>query len=289
MKRLFFALLLLMTAFVLTTSMVEAKPKSGKQHAAEVAKPADAEEQPAEEAPPPPDTSWKGKVGGIVVSLGAEGLATSMGMQPATFGICAFLLLLVLIVIAIYVVVSVSHRRRDRRNAVYAGDYSNSISSNRPARAEPKMTPSAKASHRQGQSAGRASATKSKSRVEVPDGFDLTKFLRSANALFLRLQNAWDNADLADIREFADDEIHDELKLQLRERGERTNKTGVDSLDSKLLKIDDSGKQIHAVVKFSGMVREEGHPAKPFMEVWSVSKPKTGSDGWTVTAIQQFT
>ena len=285
MKKLLLALLLLLTASYLTMAVVEAKPKQGaKQHTTETVKPADAEE-PAEEAPPPPDTSWKGVVGGVVVAMGADGLAAKLDMQPATFGVCAALLALALLVIVILLLGAGSRRRRKRRNATYAGDYSNSVSSNRPARAEPKMESRVK--HNQEKQHG-AAATKARSRVEVPADFDLAKFLRSANSLFLRLQNAWDQGDINDIREFTNDEIHEELTLQLRSRRDALNKTGIDSLDSKLLKLDTGGPDYAAVVKFSGMIREEGNPSKSFMEVWGMTKPKKGTATWTVTAIQQF-
>jgi predicted lipid-binding transport protein (Tim44 family) len=285
MRQVFLALLLVVTAFFLADTAAVAKPKP-KPHADQV-QPAQQEEQPAEEAPPPPDTSWKGVVGGWVVAVGADGLAAKMDMQPATFGILAALILLGILVILILSLMSSSRRRRSKRRAVYAGDYSNSMSSDRPARAEPKKA-TGRSVHEESKKSAASAAAKSKSRVDVPDDFDLTKFLRAANALFLRLQSAWDNADLGAVREFANDEIHEELRLQLRERGETLNKTTVVSFDSKLLKLDHAGKIYTAVVKFSGSIREENHPPKPFMEVWSVTKPKTGSDGWIVTAIQQF-
>jgi predicted lipid-binding transport protein (Tim44 family) len=285
MKKILLVLLLLMTAWSLTMTFAEAKPKQGaKQHASETVKSADAEE-PADEAPPPPDTSWKGVLGGVVVSMGAGGLAAKLGMQPATFGVCAALLAPALLVIVILMLGAGSRRRRKRRNATYAGDYSNSVSSNRPARAEPKM--GSRVKHNQEKQHG-AAATKARSRVDVPAEFDLAKFLRSANSLFLRLQNAWDQGDINDIREFANDEIRDELALQLRTRRETQNKTGIDSLDSKLLKLDSGGEDYVAVVKFNGMIREEGNPSKAFMEVWSMTKPRKGTATWTVTAIQQF-
>jgi predicted lipid-binding transport protein (Tim44 family) len=286
MKRLFLALLLMLTALFLADAAALAKPKP-KPHAAEV-QPAQQEEQPAEEAPPPPDTSWKGVVGGWVVAAGADGLAARMGMQPATFGVIAGLLLLAIVVWLIFLLMSSSRRRQRKRRAVYAGDYSNSVSSDRPARAEPKADTARKSEHAQSKERAASAAAKAKSRVDVPEDFDLTKFLRAANALFLRLQTAWDNADLGAIHEFANDEIHEELRLQLRERGEALNKTTVVAFDSKLMKLDAAGKNYTAVVKFSGTIREETQPPKPFMEVWSMTKPKTGSAGWTVTAIQQF-
>jgi predicted lipid-binding transport protein (Tim44 family) len=285
MKRLFVLLLLTLTALFLAESTALAKPKS-KPHAEQV-QPAQQEEPPVEEAPPPPDTSWKGVVGGWVVAAGADGLAAKMGMQPATFGMLAALVLLAIVVFLILALMSASRRKRTRQRAVYAGDYSNSMSSDRPARAEPRKKVG-RTTHEESKKNAASAAAKSKSRVEVPDDFDLTKFLRAANALFLRLQTAWDNADLHAIREFANEEIHEELRLQLRERGETLNKTTVLSFDSKLMKLDHAGKEYHAVVKFSGSIREENNPPKPFMEVWSVAKPKAGSDGWTVTAIQQF-
>jgi predicted lipid-binding transport protein (Tim44 family) len=285
MKRLFLALLLMCAALFLANAAALAKPKP-KPHAAEV-QPAQQEEQPAEEAPPPPDTSWKGLLGTWVVAAGAGGLAAQMGMQPATFGVIAGLLILALLVCLIFFFMSLSRRKQRKRRAIYAGDYSNSLSSDRPARAEPKIE-AGRSSHAQSKERAASAVAKAKSSVVVPEDFDLTKFLRTANALFLRLQTAWDNADLGTIREFANEEIHDELRLQLRERGEKLNKTTVVSFDSKLMKLDAASKDYIAVVKFSGTIREETHPPKPFMEVWSVTKPKTGSAGWTVTAIQQF-
>ena len=285
MKKLFLALLLITTALFFAENAAVAKPKP-KPHAAEV-QPAQPEEQPAEEAPPPPDTSWKGVVGGWVAAAGADGLAAKMGMQPATFGVLAALILLIFVIVLLMMLMSSSGRRRSRRRAVYAGDYSNSVSSDRPARAEPKKA-YGRSSHEESKKSAASAAVRAKSRVEVPDDFDLTKFLRAANALFLRLQTAWDNADLDAIREFADQEIHEELRLQLRERGDALNKTSVASFDSKLLKLDAAGKNYAAVVKFSGMIREEEKPPQRFMEVWSMTKPKAGSAGWTVTAIQQF-
>jgi len=284
MKKIVLALLLLMTAMSLTMTVADAKPKQGaKQQATETVKPAEAEE--LAEAPPPPDTSWKGVVGGVVVAMGADGLAAKLGMQPATFGVCAVLLALALLVLVIFLLGAGSRRRRKRRNAKYAGDYSNSISSDRPARAEPKMESRVK--HSKEKQHG-AAATKARSRVEVPADFDLAKFLRTANSLFLRLQNAWDQGDIHDIHEFTNDEIREELMLQLRARRDAHNKTGIDSLDSKLLKLDTGGTDYMAVVKFSGMIREEGNPSKSFMEVWSMTKPKKDPATWMVTAIQQF-
>ncbi|MCP6640128.1 TIM44-like domain-containing protein, partial [Klebsiella pneumoniae] len=38
--------------------------------------------------------------------------------------------------------------------------------------------------------------------LQVPAGFDTEAFLRSAKVYFVRLQAAWDQGNLADIREF---------------------------------------------------------------------------------------
>ena len=284
MKKLFLLLLVMTSLFLVDTAAV-AKPKP-KPHADQV-QPAQQEEPPVEEAPSPPDTSWKGVVGGWVVGAGADGLAAKMGIQPATFGVLFALIVLAILVFLILSLMSSSRRKRSKRRAVYAGDYSNSVSSNRPARAEPKQA-SGRSGHQQSKQSAASAAARSKSRVEVPADFDLAKFLRAANALFLRLQTAWDNADLGAIKEFANEEIREELRLQLRERGETLNKTSVASLDSKLLKLDHAGKTYTAVVKFSGSIGEESNPPKPFMVVWSLTKPKAGADGWTVTAIQHF-
>jgi predicted lipid-binding transport protein (Tim44 family) len=123
----------------------------------------------------------------------------------------------------------------------------------------------------------------------VPADFDTAGFLRHSKTYFIRLQAAWDKADVNDIREFATPEMFAEMKLQLQERGAAANHTDVVSLDAELMGMETVGDDYLASVKFSGMIREaENAPAEPFAEVWNLSKPQSGQGGWLLAGIQQL-
>src|SRR6185369_5539423 len=51
----------------------------------------------------------------------------------------------------------------------------------------------------------------------VPADFDTADFLRNAKVYFIRLQAAWDERNLADIREFTTPKIYAEIKTQIDE------------------------------------------------------------------------
>jgi predicted lipid-binding transport protein (Tim44 family) len=123
----------------------------------------------------------------------------------------------------------------------------------------------------------------------VPADFDTAGFLRNGKIYFIRLQAAWDKADVNDLREFTTPEMFAELKMQLQERGASSNHTDVVSLDAELLGVETVGSDYLASLKFSGMIREsENAPAEPFTEVWNLSKPVTGQGGWALAGIQQM-
>lgn len=132
-------------------------------------------------------------------------------------------------------------------------------------------------------SAGASTAT-----WTIPADFDVEGFLRSAKVYFVRLQAAWDAADLADIREFTTPEMFAEIKMDLSERGDAKNVTDVVKVDAQLLGIEEQGSVALASVRFTGTMREaEGAPAEPFDEVWNLVKPLKGKDGWLLGGIQQ--
>ena len=123
----------------------------------------------------------------------------------------------------------------------------------------------------------------------MPADFDTPAFLRHSKTYFIRLQAAWDKADVNDIREFTTPEMFAELRMQIQERGASANHTDVVTLDAQLLGIENSGNEHLASVKFSGMIRESlDAQAEPFAEVWNLTKPVAGQGGWTLAGIQQL-
>jgi predicted lipid-binding transport protein (Tim44 family) len=123
----------------------------------------------------------------------------------------------------------------------------------------------------------------------VPAGFDTPAFIRNAKVNFIRLQEAWDAKNLADIREFTTPEVFAEIKMQIDETKGANNHTDVVALDAELLGIEESPTDYLASVKFSGTIREnEQGSGEPLEEVWNLTKPKSGRSGWLLAGIQQI-
>ena len=133
-----------------------------------------------------------------------------------------------------------------------------------------------------------ASSASEASPADVPDGFDVDGFVRIAKRNFIRLQTSNDEKNTADIREFVSPEVFAEIKLQLDERSSAIQKTDVVTLNANLIELVTEGGQHIASVRFEGMIREEENgPALAFEEIWNLSKPVDGNQGWMVSGIQQ--
>ena len=122
-----------------------------------------------------------------------------------------------------------------------------------------------------------------------PAWFEDEPFLREAKVHFIRLQAAYDSADLNDIREYVTPEMFAEISMQIQERGGVAQKTEVMTVNADMLDVVTEGDKVTASVKFSGLIREEANgPAEPFNEIWHIQKSLNGTDGkWYISGIQQ--
>lgn len=122
-----------------------------------------------------------------------------------------------------------------------------------------------------------------------PDWFDEAAFVRDAKTHFIRLQAAYDTADLNDIREYTTPEVFAEISMQIQERGNATQKTDVTLLNADMLDIVTASDYITVSVRFHGLIREEANaPAEPFNEIWHIQKPANDrSAPWHIAGIQQ--
>jgi predicted lipid-binding transport protein (Tim44 family) len=218
-----------------------------------------------------PKRNWMGPIAGLAAGLGIAALLSHFGLGE---GMANLLMIALLAMAAIFV-----FKWLFRRNA----------SATRPAEplqyagaGRPAMVPPAP------QAAAPFGAAAPASAVRIPDGFDSEAFLRIAKLNFVRLQAANDARNLDDIREFVSPELFAEIKMQIDERGNAPQQTDVVTLNAELLEVStESGRHI-ASVHFSGMIRElVGAPAAPFDEIWNLSKPSTGNQGWIIAGIQQ--
>jgi predicted lipid-binding transport protein (Tim44 family) len=255
-------------------------PAPIQQQAAKPAAPAAA---PATAPPPKPASPWKGILGGALLGLGLGALMSHLGLGGAMGGMLGSILMIALLAIAVMFIVRMFRRNSDGGGQpAYAHAYSGAATPEIGSRLEPSVQPAAL------QSVPLASGTII-APFGVPADFDVPAFLRNAKTYFIRLQAAWDKADINDIREFTTPEMFAELSLQVQERGASPNHTDVVSIEAEMLGVETMGNDYLASVKFSGMIKEAEHaPAEPFTEVWNLSKSTSGQGGWVLAGIQQL-
>jgi len=123
-------------------------------------------------------------------------------------------------------------------------------------------------------------------RSATPKQFNQEAFLEGAKSCFARLQQAWDDGDLSDIRQFTTDHVFGEIQDQYQAR-EKHGKTEIVSLDAELLSSTDLGSKQEAIVLFKAELAEDGN-SHPVEEVWHFIKPANSQQTtWFLDGIQQ--
>ncbi|MEC5159164.1 MULTISPECIES: Tim44 domain-containing protein [unclassified Janthinobacterium] len=252
---------------------------------------------PAAAAKPP--SRWKGILGGALLGLGLGALLSHFGLGGALAGMIGSLLMLALLAGAVYLIYRLVRGKRaandgGNRNAPFSGGFGGNNALAQGAGNTPeigsRMQPQAFEPLMPAPSAGSMlDKPAAAAPWGVPADFDTANFLRHAKSNFIRLQAAWDKADVNDIREFTTPEVYAEMKLQLQERGAGADFTDVVSIEAELLGIETSAADYLASVKFSGAMRPAPNAAaEPFAEVWNLAKPVSGNGGWLLAGIQQL-
>jgi predicted lipid-binding transport protein (Tim44 family) len=259
-----------------------------QQQMAQPAKPA-APAAAAQATPPKPSMPWKSMLGGALLGLGLGALLSHLGIGGAMAGMLSSILMIALLAGAAYFIYRMFRKKTGdaaMRPAYASAGGMGSATPEIGSRIEP-VQPMA----RQAEFApvGGAVNDTAAAPMTLPADFDMQAFLRHAKTYFIRLQAAWDKADINDLREFTSPEMYAELKMQIQERGPSPNHTDVVSLDAQLIAMEQVDGQYMASVKFSGMIREEEQaPAEAFAEVWNLTKPVSGQGGWVLAGIQQL-
>ena len=230
---------------------------------------------PAGAAAAAPKRNWMGPLAGLAAGLGIAALFSSLGMGG---GMGNILMMALLAGAAFFVFKLLTRRKTPVAQPAEAMQFAGS--SNFPAiDSPPQPAPLF------GSTAPVAAPVVSR----VPDGFDSAGFLRVAKLNFVRLQAANDARNLDDMREFVGPEVFAEIKMQMDERGNAPQQTDVVTLNAELLEVTTEANRYIASVHFSGTIREvAGAAALPFDEIWNLSKPVEGSQGWVISGIQQL-
>ena len=282
MQRIFLALFAAFLAFALPIQDAEAKRFGGgrsfgmqrsalpqkqatPQRAAESPSPANAG------ATQPGKRSWLGPIAGLAAGFGLAALASHFGLG-AEFGNFMMIALLVMGGLILFRLLTRQRAQAAPQSMQYSG-----------MNAAANVTPFPMAT------APAAVAPNAAPQTALPAGFDAEAFVRQAKVNFIRLQAAYDAANLDDIREFTTPEMYAEIKLQPAERGDAAQLTEVMNLDAEVLDCVEEPNRYLVSVRFHGLIREEKDlPPVNVNEVWHLTKPADGRGGWTVAGIQQM-
>lgn len=222
---------------------------------------------PAPATPQPGGASrWLGPLAGIAAGIGLAALFSHFGLGEGM----ANILTIALLAFAAIFVLRLLFGRKTAPSPAYAG-----AGDGAPARFETAQA-------LPGGGAAPVEAT-------VPADFDSAGFLRQARINFTRLQAANDAGNMEDIKAFTSPEVYAEVLMQYEERGKTRQQTDVVQLDAELVEVVSEAQRHIASVRFHGLLREEpGAAPVSFDEVWHLTKPADGSEGWRVAGIQQI-
>ena len=295
MKNFFIALMIALGGMSLVVADAEAKRMGGGgsfgKQSQSASRPAPTQSSQATNtatkpaAAPGAASPWRGILGGALLGLGLGALLSHLGIGGALASIIGTILTFALIGLAVWFVYRMVMGKRNgsgnNPQPAYAGGLS--------ARNSTPEIGSRVQSYAQPSALQANDAAATGTAYGIPADFDVPAFVRNAKTYFIRLQAAWDRADINDIREFTTPEMFAELKMQIQERGASPNHTDVMSLDAELLGIETISDDYLASVKFTGMIKEdENASAEPFSEIWNLSKPASGQGGWALAGIQQL-
>jgi len=232
-------------------------------------------------APQPAGNRWFGPLAGIAAGLGIGMLLSHFGLGGAfADGLGSMIVIGLLLFAGVFIWRML---RRSTSSSAPTRPFEPAYSAHAPQPASPGGGVSVLGTPL----AGSTLPTNTDAPWGVPADFDVPGFLRIAKVQFLRMQAAWDEKNLADIREFTTPEVFAEIKMQLEEEKGAVNKTEVTNLDATLLGIETSPTDYLASVRFSGSMRENQAGVAPFEEVWNLGKPVDGRSGWLLAGIQQ--
>lgn len=215
--------------------------------------------------------SWAGPLTGLAAGLGLAALASYLGFGEAL----ANLMLIALLAMALLAIIGFVLRRRAAGGGlpVTAGGAS--------------IADRSVVGSRIGAALGGISTTRPTAVAAIPTGFDAGAFARSAKAQFVALQSANDAGDLQRLRDYLTPSMFEVVRDEVQARGGAAQHTEVFGLEAKVIEVAEEAGQYVASVRFTGRIRDQaGATPEDLDEVWHLTKPLTGPDGWVVAGIQ---
>ncbi len=121
------------------------------------------------------------------------------------------------------------------------------------------------------------------------DDFNADEFVAGAKTLYIRMQEAWDERDLEDIKNFTSKELYDEIERQKQE-DPNPSKTEILLLQASVVDRQVVGNQEYVAVLFDTMLREDqtSQASEQVKEIWNFAKTKDSNENWKLDGIQQL-
>lgn len=227
--------------------------------------------------------SWMGPLAGLAAGLGIAALLSHFGLGEA-FANMMMIALLVMAAVAAFM----WFKRRSTAGSQQTALASAAAAGTAQRSAHSVSWPAASASTPGSAAASFSPANASMAAPSLPADFDRAGFERIARMIFIRMQAANDRSDLNDLREFTTPEMFASLRLELQDRGSKSQETDVVEVRAEVLDFDREAQRDVVSVRYTGLIREEaGAQAAPFDEVWHLVQPSDRSRNWAIAGIQQ--
>ncbi|GAB3764257.1 TIM44-like domain-containing protein [Ramlibacter monticola] len=235
--------------------------------------------------------SWLGPVAGLAAGLGIAALASHFGFGE---GLANMLTIALLVMAVVFVFRFVMRKRAASQGGALAGAGATGNSGGvfrQPQAQDVAYRNVQAATQRPGGSligSSLAGAAATTGVGNIPAGFDVAAFERTARDQFTALQAANDAKDLDRLRDYLSPEMFDVVRSEIAERGDAPQKTEVFGLNAQVLDVAEDADRYVVSVRFTGSVREQaGAVPEDLDEVWHLTKPKAGFGGWMIAGIQQ--
>jgi len=236
---------------------------------------------PTTPAAQPGRRSWLGPIAGIAAGLGIAALMSHFGMGEA-FG--QFMTLALLAMVAMFAISWVMRRFSGGGAGAQGSRLAGAGAPYQPP--QPPYQPQQPMQREAQQPALAPVGTSAGDLAQVPAGFDMAGFVRTAKMIFIRMQAANDAGNVEDLRKFTTPQLFASLRLDLQERGAAPNQTDVMQLDAEVVDTAKEDGQWIVTVRFHGLIREEVNAgAQPFNELWHLVKPQDESSDWAIAGI----
>jgi predicted lipid-binding transport protein (Tim44 family) len=231
---------------------------------------------------------WGGMLGGLFGGLLIGGLLSSLFMGK---GLSTGILTWIIVGAVILFIVSLFRRKMPSFQGNGQNQYNqyreNPFQQSNDPRGSSFNQGSQSNQGNQGQSSGFGFGSMAQNFMNQANDESDEDFLREAKVKFIRLQAAYDQKNMEDIREFTSPEVLAEIQMQFHEQEGAINQTEVVSLEAQLINKEQEGNTTIVSVRFTGLVKENSEKPEPLNEIWHFEK--AGEYGkWIVCGVQQI-